>query len=112
MHLTAPPPRILPPITWDKALYFTPNDSVSADAAVSFVISLETNKTITVTDDKTDPGNPVDLGTWNWADGEHTFTYSLDKEGVAGTCKDYTNTAVIDETDQTDSSNSDGLRRQ
>ena len=35
-------------------------------------------------------------------DGEHTFTYSLDEQGVAGTCTDYTNTAVIDETDQSD----------
>ena len=63
----------------------------------------ETNKTITVIDDKTDPANPVTLGTWNWADGEHTFTYSLDKQGVAGKCTDYTNTAVIDETEQSDS---------
>ncbi len=59
----------------------------------STVVPAETNKVITVVDDKTDPTNPVTLGTWNWADGEHTFTYALDKTGVAGTCTDYTNTA-------------------
>ena len=82
-------------VTWDKAAYFTPKDTASAEAAVSFTIGAETNKTITVVDDKTDPANPVTLGTWNWADGEHTFTYSLEKQGVAGTCTDYTNTAKI-----------------
>ena len=47
-----------------------------------------------------DPLNPVTLGTWDWSDGPHTFEYSLDKTGVAGECTDYTNTAVIDETQQ------------
>jgi hypothetical protein len=88
-----------------KATYDTPNGSASGTAGVDFstVTPSETNKTITVVDDKTDPANPVTLGTWNWADGEHTFTYSLDKRGVAGTCTDYTNTAKISETGQSDS---------
>ena len=60
------------------------------------------NKTITVVDDKTDPLNPVTLGTANWSDGPQTFKYSFDKQGVAGKCTDYTNTAVIDETKQSD----------
>ena len=89
-------------VTWDKNTYFTPTGSASREAAVTFAIGTETNKTITVIDDKTDPLNPVTLGTWNWADGEHTFTYSLSKAGVAGTCTDYTNTTVIDETKQSD----------
>ena len=89
-------------VTWNKTLYFTPLDTASDDADVVFGLNVETNKTITVIDDKTDPLHPVTLGTWNWADGEHTFTYTLEKPGVAGTCTDYTNTAVIDETKQSD----------
>ncbi len=88
-------------VTWDKDAYFTPNGSVSAEITPSFSFT-EINRTITVIDDKTDPAHPVTLGTWNWGEGAHTFTYSLTKSGVAGTCMDYTNTAVIDETDQSD----------
>ncbi len=90
-------------ISWDKAAYHTPNGSASDAKDVAFSVAKETNKIITVIDDKTDPVHPVTLGTWNWADGEHTFTYSLDQTGVAGTCTDYTNTAIIDETKQSDS---------
>jgi hypothetical protein len=90
-------------ITWDKAKYFTPSESASDDADVTFALGGETNKTITVVDDKTDPANPVTLGTWNWADGEKVFTYSLTKPGVAGECTDYTNTATIQQTGQFDS---------
>ena len=88
--------------TWDQAAYATPNASASGNAVVSIDLNTETDKTITVVDDKTDPLSPVTLGTWNWADGSHTFTYSLSKAGVAGACTDYTNTAVIKETAQSD----------
>jgi hypothetical protein len=90
-------------VSWDKAAYHTPNASASADAAVSFGVSGETNRTITVIDDKTDPLNPVTLGAADFFVGPFTFTYSLDKKGVAGKCTDYTNTAVIDKTDKSDS---------
>jgi hypothetical protein len=90
-------------VTWNKDTYSTPTGSASNFADVTFTVSGETHKTITVIDDKTDPANPVTLGTWNWADGAQTFQYALDKQGVAGTCTDYTNKAVIDETDQSDS---------
>ncbi len=89
-------------VTWDKAAYATPSGSASNAAAVSFGIAKETNKVITVVDDKTDPANPVTLGTSDYYTGPFEFTYSLDKQGVAGKCTDYTNTAVIDETDQSD----------
>ena len=90
--------------TWTSSALYSPNTSASGTASVDFsaVTPSETNKIITVVDDKTDPLHPVTLGTWNWADGEHSFTYALEKSGVAGTCTDYTNTAVIDETDQSD----------
>ncbi|MCU0485787.1 MAG: hypothetical protein MUC85_06700, partial [Anaerolineales bacterium] len=91
--------------TWDAASYYTPNGSASGTAGVDFsvVTPSEVNKVITVVDDKTDPLHPVTLGTSDYFTGPFEFTYSLDKQGVAGTCTDYTNTAVIDETDQSDS---------
>ena len=46
--------------------------------------------------------NPVTLGTSDYYIGPFEFTYSLDKQGVAGKCTAYTNTAVIDETEQSD----------
>ena len=72
---------------WDKATYNTPSASASGTAGVDFltVTPADKNKIVTVTDDKTDPVNPVTLGTWNWADGVHTFNYTLDKQGIAGT---------------------------
>lgn len=81
----------------------TPHTSATGTASVVFVPSSKTNETITVVDDKTDPGNPVTLGTATYGDGPKDFTYSIDKQGVAGTCTDYTNTATISETEQSDS---------
>ena len=82
LHLhdrSARPPKNTATVTWDKATYFTPSGSASGEADVTFAINGETNKTITVVDDKTDPLNPVTLGTWDCADGPHAFTYALDK---------------------------------
>ena len=89
-------------MTWNKDTYHTPTGLATDDAAVSFGLDVETNKVITVIDDKTVPASPVTLGTWDWSDGPHTFEYALQLPGVAGDCVDYTNTAVIDETDQFD----------
>lgn len=91
--------------TWDAATYNTSSGSAVGTAAVGFATAtyLETNKTITVVDDKTDPANLAILGTWKWGDGEHIFTYALGKQGEAGKCIDYTNTAKIGETGQSDS---------
>ena len=89
--------------TWDAATYFTPSGTTSGQANTNLTLKDETNRKITVVDDKTDPLNPVTLGTSDYYAGPFVFTYSLDKQGVAGTCTDYTNTAVIDETEQSDS---------
>jgi hypothetical protein len=89
--------------TWNATTYSTPTGSGSGTASVNFTSNNEINKTITVVDDKTDPAHPLNLGTWDWDSGEHTFTYTLTKSGVAGTCTRYTNTATIDETGQKDS---------
>jgi hypothetical protein len=88
--------------TWDATEAATAGSSTSQTTAVSLVLTTETNRTITVTDDKTDPANPVELGSWTYDDGEHAFTYSLTKAGVASTCTDYTNVATIVQTEQTD----------
>jgi hypothetical protein len=89
-------------VTWDKAAYHTPGALATDDADVVFGLDVETNKVINVYDDKTDPENPVFLGTRNWFDGAYTFEYALELPGVEGGCVDYTNTAVIDETGQSD----------
>ena len=71
-------------VTWDKDTYHTPTGSATNFAAVSFALDMVTNKVITVIDDKTDPAHPVTLGTWDWADGAHTFEYSLVKREWQG----------------------------
>jgi len=83
--------------TWDAAMYHTPNGSAEGTAAVTFNMTGETNRTITVVDDKTDPMNPVELGEADYYVGPFEFTYSLSKSGVAGKCTTYTNTAMIEE---------------
>ncbi len=88
--------------TWDKAAAFTPTGSASGIANVSFTAGVETNKTITVVDDKTNPASPVTLGTSNYNTGPFVFTYALQKKGVAGKCTNYTNIATIKQTGQSD----------
>jgi hypothetical protein len=95
-------------VDWDAAAAATTDATASKVQPVSLVVATETNRTITVTDDKTDPANPVQLGTATYDDGAATFTYSLTKAGSAGTaagpvCVDYTNIATIVETEQSDS---------
>ncbi len=82
--------------TWDKAAAFTPSGSASGKADVTLTLDQETNRTVTVLDDKT-TGTPVTLGTSDYYAGPFTFTYALAKQGVAGTCTDYTNTASLKE---------------
>lgn len=90
--------------TWDGTKYNTPDSSASGSADFDFSTATPTvvNGTITVVDDKTNPGNPVTLGTASYTQANPIdFTYSLDLKGVGGTCTDYTNTATIKETNQT-----------
>jgi hypothetical protein len=94
-------------VTWDAAAAATAVDNATDILPVSLELLNETHKTITVTDDKTDPANPVELGTAAYGDGEKSFTYSLTKAGVPGTaaapgCATYTNIAMIVETEQSD----------
>jgi hypothetical protein len=86
--------------TWSSERASTPHGSATGTAPVVFVPTSSTNRTVTVVDDKTDPANPVTLGTATWGNGPTTFTYTVDKPGVAGACTDYTNTAMISETRQ------------
>ena len=65
---------------------------------VDFIVDVETDKTVTVMDDKTDPANPVVLGDAEWKeDGTPIeFPYTLTHEGVAGQCIVIENTAWLD----------------
>jgi hypothetical protein len=89
--------------TWDAEAAATTAADTDATEPVELALGAETNKTITVVDDKTDPEHPVTLGTWSYDDGEHDFTYTLTKSAVVGTCTDFTNVASIVETEQSDS---------
>jgi hypothetical protein len=89
--------------TWDAAAAATTDATGSATSPVELALGAETDKTITVVDDQTDPAHPVTLGTWSYDDGEHAFTYTLTKTAVTGACTDWTNVATIVETEQSDS---------
>ena len=62
------------------------------------------NRTVTVVDDKTDPANPVELGTaeWNEEGTPTVFTYTLEHQGEPGECVEHVNTAWLQETQQDD----------
>jgi hypothetical protein len=92
-------------VSWDPAELPSPHSEAVANTEASLTQASETDKVVTVVDDKTDPANPVQLGTADFADGVTTFTYQLTKPapvGVGTTCVDYTNVAVIVETEQSD----------
>jgi Fe-S cluster assembly iron-binding protein IscA len=82
---------------WNATTYHTPTGSANGTATFNFSTPTTlTDETITVVDDKTDPANPVTLGTATYTDASpKDFTYSLTKAGVAGTCTDYNNTATF-----------------
>ena len=82
-------------VAWTGAS--TPGSSASASQNASFAVAHETHETVTVTDSQ---ASPTTLGTWHHADGAHTFTYSVTRTGLAGTCSSYDNTAVLTETGQ------------
>ncbi|WP_341994217.1 hypothetical protein MRBLWH7_002099 [Microbacterium sp. LWH7-1.2] len=87
-------------VTWDADEASSPDSSAEYTAPITeadWDMTL-VNDTITVFDDMTDPENPVELGTANWADGPQEFEYELTLDGTPGTCVDYTNTAWIEET--------------
>ncbi len=71
---------------------------------VGLMLDGETDRVVDVVDDQTNPGSEVALGQAEWnADGTPTtFTYSLDLDAEANECEEYTNTAEIVQTEQTD----------
>ena len=103
--------------TWDKAAAHTANGSASGTAAVSYVMTKEVNKVITVTDKVTGSTTVKTLGTVDWAKGIQTvntaggvtgaiggwqFRYSNTYAVPTNGCTSYTNTATISQTGQTD----------
>ncbi len=82
-------------VTWQRG---QDTGTVTETSPVTFVEKSSIDKSVTVVDDKTDPSTPSEpLGTATWdLPATQTFTYPLEKAGVAGECRDYTNTATID----------------
>ncbi|WP_431492858.1 prealbumin-like fold domain-containing protein [Glutamicibacter sp.] len=81
-------------------------DSMATSTApVDYLLDAETNKQVTVIDDKTNPETPVVLGEaiWNAEGTPIDFDYTLRHQAQAGTCTEFTNTAVIDQTGAEDS---------
>ncbi|MBM7518245.1 sortase domain-containing protein [Nocardioides nitrophenolicus] len=74
--------------------------TATGSAALSLEVDDEVDKSVDVNDDKTEPGASHPLGTSTWDNGPFSYTYTVTKSGVAGTCTTYDNTAVIVQTDQ------------
>ncbi|KQP69625.1 hypothetical protein ASF40_17365 [Microbacterium sp. Leaf288] len=95
-------------VTWDEEELLGTSGAASGSKAFSFANAVITDvnaKTITVLDDKTDPdADPVELGqhTWTAKGAKEEFTYSLELQGTPGACVEYTNTAWIEQTGQSD----------
>lgn len=84
--------------TWDQTTASTPSGTASGTANVDFSTTTPTvvDGKVTVVDDKTDPSNPVTLGTADYTQANPIdFTYALQLSGVGGTCTSYTNTATF-----------------
>jgi hypothetical protein len=76
--------------TWSASAAATPDGSASGTAAGSF------GAPTTIVDGSASVSDSVEgaLGTVSYTDASpKTFTYSIDRHGAAGTCKDYPNTA-------------------
>ncbi|HSE09778.1 MAG TPA: LPXTG cell wall anchor domain-containing protein [Nocardioidaceae bacterium] len=73
--------------------------SVEASSAVVFEVDEETNRTVTITDDRLDPS---ELGEVTWDESGETveFEYPMELEGRRDQCDTVTNTATIVETGQ------------
>ncbi|HEX6486990.1 MAG TPA: LPXTG cell wall anchor domain-containing protein [Nocardioidaceae bacterium] len=89
-------------VSWDGTQHVSPSTSASGTAAVEAEKweRADYDKTITVIDDKTDPANPVTLGTATWAGEGVSKVFPYTGPALAGTrgeCVDYTNTAWIEE---------------
>lgn len=81
------------------------DSTASATVPVDYLLDGETNKQVTVVDDKTNPEEPVILGEaiWNAEGTPIDFDYTLRHQAQAGTCTEYTNTAVVEQTGADDS---------
>ncbi|MBK8758261.1 MAG: hypothetical protein IPM08_14410 [Actinomycetales bacterium] len=104
-------------VTWDKAAAFTASGSATGSAGVTYVMTKEVNKVITVTDKVTGSTTVKTLGTVNWSTGITTvntaggvtgaiggwqFRYSNTYAVPTNGCTSYTNTATITQTGQSD----------
>ncbi len=90
-------------ITWTGV----DNEPRTAEFAtdIEFKQAKSIDGTVTVTDDKTVPGETHTLGTVGLDESGQEFTYSVDLSGVAGQCTTYTNNAVLQEESGADDNN-------
>jgi len=104
-------------VTWDKAAAYTASGSATGSAGVTYVMTKEVNKAITVTDKVTGSTTVKTLGTVNWSTGITTvntaggvtgaiggwqFRYSNTYAVPTNGCTSYINTATITQTGQSD----------
>jgi hypothetical protein len=90
--------------TWEASVAHTANGSATGDAHVTFGDPAgETDRTVTASDPLAPAGTFTELD-YLTSTLPATFTYQVDRQGIAGTCTDYPNTATITETDATRSS--------
>ncbi|MBK6440844.1 MAG: hypothetical protein IPH27_05605 [Actinomycetales bacterium] len=81
--------------TWTAGQPYGTTGTAPADFAAA-TVNITGGQTTVVTDDKTDPANPVILGTADALDpSTHSYTYSITKTAPTGSCIDYTNTASV-----------------
>ncbi|WGY02688.1 sortase [Nocardioides sp. QY071] len=74
--------------------------TATGTAPLTLQVDDEIDKSIDVVDDKTEPGASHPLGTSTWDAGPFSYTYTVTKSGVAGTCTTYDNTATIVQAEQ------------
>lgn len=74
--------------------------TATGTAPLTLQVDDEIDKSVDVVDDKTEPGASHPLGTSTWDAGPFSYTYTVTKSGVAGTCTTYDNTATIVQTAQ------------
>ncbi len=85
--------------TWTAGQPYGTTGTASGTAPADFAaatVNITGGQTTVITDDKTDPANPVILGTADaLVPSTHTHTYSITKTAPTGSCIDYINTASL-----------------
>ena len=89
----------------DASTFYGTSGSAAGQASIRFAQATvtETDETATVTDTQVELGDVPGGVVVKAADGQQTFTYTKDFDGVPGACTTYDNTAKVVATDSQDS---------